>query len=194
MVSRQRSSELRRFLRRLPLAVLAAAALWLAVRRPYNEVLCWVTQTVARQMEYPRAAIVQVDGDHAILGRTDFRSSSGQLRISLVQINFNLIPLLALSLALPGWHRRGGWQQLLSALALLALSHILALFLQLKCLYAFSLGEWSATNYGVLARNVYGGLRYFFDIPVTFCLPLLLWVGTFPDRVLALAALEDRPA
>jgi hypothetical protein len=185
-------SELGRFLRRLPVAILAGAAIWFVVERPYNVALCWAAETVARQGEYPQAAMVQADGDHAILGRTDLRTDSGRLRISLTQITFNLIPFLALVLATPGALGRSGWRQLAYALPLLALSHLLALILQLKCFYAFSLGPWSDANYSALGRNVYGGLRYFFDLPVTFCLPLLLWVGAFPDRVQELGGLQER--
>jgi hypothetical protein len=183
MPSRPPGDSLRRFLRRLPVAVLVAATFWYAGKRPYNVVLCAAAQAVARQTEFPRAALVQADGDHAVLARTDLRSDSGRLRISLTQINFNMIPFLALVLALPAAMRRGGWRQLAYALPLLALSHVLAVLLQLRCFYAFSLGEWSTANYSDLARNVYGSLRYFFDLPVTFCLPLLLWVGAFPQRV-----------
>ena len=190
MRSRPPDGSLGRLLRRLPVAVVIAAALWVAVKRPYNVVLCWAAEAVARQTEHPRAALVQPDGDYAILGRTDLRSDSGRLRISLTQIHFNLIPLLALVLALPGALARGGWKQLAYALPLLALSHLLALIVQLKCFYAFSLGDWSTANYSSFARNVYGGLRYFFDLPITFCLPLLLWVGAFPDRVEALVGLR----
>ena len=75
----------------------------------------------------------------------------------------------------------------MAALGVLAAAHVLALLWQLKCFEAFSLGPWSRANYSDLARNVYGGLRYFFDIPVTFALPLVLWVATFPDKVFALA-------
>jgi hypothetical protein len=189
MRSRPPRTELSAFLRRLPLAVLAAAAVWLVVKRPYNQALCWVAETVARQTEYPQAAMIQADGDHAILGRTDLRTDSGRLRISLTQINFNLIPFLALVLATPGWAARGGWKQLAYALPLLALSHVLALILQLKCFYAFSLGPWSDANYTTLGRNLYGSLRYIFDLPVTFCLPLLLWVGAFPEKVRELGGL-----
>lgn len=189
MVSPLPSAELRRFLRRLPLAIVVAAALWLALKRPYNVALCWVTENAARQMEYPQASLVEADGDYALISRSDMRAGSGRLRFSLTQIQFNLIPLLALVLALPASLRRKGWQQLLMAVALLAISHLIGLYLQLKCFYAFSLGAWSEANYGAFARNFYGGLRYFFDIPVTFCLPLLLWVGAFPDRVLGLAGL-----
>jgi len=190
MPSSRPASELGRFLRRLPLAVLAATLLWAAVKRPYNVGLCQLTEAVARQTEFPRAASIQADRDHAILGRTDLRADSGRLRLSLTQIHFNLIPFLALVLALQGALSRGGWKQLLYALPLLVLSHMLTLLLHLKCFYAFSLGEWSSANYSDLARNVLGGLRYFFDLPVTFCLPLLLWVGAFPERVQRLADLR----
>jgi hypothetical protein len=189
MRSRPPDGSLGRFLRRLPVAVVIAAALWVALKRPYNVALCWAAEAVARQTEFPRAALIQPDKDHAILGRTDLRSDSGRLRISLTQIHFNFLPLLALVLALPGALARGGWKQLAYALPLLVLSHLLALIIQLKCFYAFSLGDWSTANYSNLARNVYGGLRYFFDLPVTFCLPLLLWVGAFPDRVEELVGL-----
>lgn len=189
MRSRPPRSELSRFLRRLPLAVLAAAAIWGAVRVPYNTMLCWLAENISRPTEFPQAAMVQPDGDHAILGRTDLRTDSGRLRVSLTQINFNLIPFLALVFATPGAFARGGWRQFLYALPLLMLSHVLALILALKCFYAFSLGPWSDANYTSLGRNVYGGLRYFFDLPVTFCLPLLLWVGAFPDRIRELGGL-----
>ena len=191
MRSPLRASSLGRFLRRLPVAVLVAAALWLMLKRPYNVALCWAAETVARQTEYPAAAMVQPDKDYAILGRTDLRVDSGRLRMSLTQIQFNFIPFLALVLALPGALARGGWKQLAFALPLLVLSHLLALILHLKCFYAFSLGDWSAAQYSDLARNVYGGLRYFFDLPVTFCLPLLLWVGAFPRRVQELIGLPE---
>ena len=191
MRSPLRSTELGRFLRRLPLAVLIAAGLWYALRRPYNVALCWAVEQVARQTEFPRAATVQADGDYAILGRTDLRADSGRLRQSLTQIQFNFIPFLALVLALPGALARGGWKQLAYALPLLMLAHLLALLLHLKCFYAFSLGEWSQVHYSSLGRNVYGGLRYFFDLPVTFCLPLLLWVGAFPRQVSGLVRLEE---
>jgi hypothetical protein len=189
MPSRPPAAELRRFLRRLPVAVLVAAAVWYAGKRPYNTALCEAAQAVARQTEFPRAALVQADGDHAVLARTDLRSDSARLRISMTQITFNVIPFLALVLALPGALRRGGWRQLAYALPILALSHLLSVLLQLRCFYAFSLGEWSTVNYSDLARNVYGSLRYFFDLPVTFCLPLLLWVGAFPRRVQELVGL-----
>ncbi|MGE5236332.1 MAG: hypothetical protein ACM3O7_08300 [Acidobacteriota bacterium] len=187
----RRTTELARLLRRLPLALLAAVAVWVVLKPVYNELLCSATQAVARTFEPPpRAALIVRDGDGALLGRTDLRSDSGYLRISLAQIHFNLVPFLALTLALPGALRGRGWRRALAALAVLGLSHLLALLWQLKYLYAFQLGPWSTANYSDLARNVYGFLRYSFDLPVAFTLPLLLWLVAFRERLKPLVGLE----
>jgi hypothetical protein len=101
-----------------------------------------------------------------------------------------MIPLLALVLAFPGALSGRNWRRLAGALAVLAAAHVAGLILQLRFFYAFSLGAWSTANYSDLARNVVGGLRTFYDIPVTFALPLVLWVWFFPDRVFKLLGLS----
>ncbi len=176
-------------LRRLPLAVLLAMGVWLAVRPFYNPALVWVTQGVARLLEYPRATVITVDGSYAIIGRSDLRVDSGRLKYSLTQIHFNLVPFLALCLAFQGALKGGGWRRVAGATGILAVSHVFTLLLQVKAFFAFNLGPWSAAHYSNLERDLIGGARYFFDIPVTFALPLLLWVAAYPDRVLALLGL-----
>lgn len=176
-------------LRRLPLAVLLAVGVWLVVRPAYNPSLAWVTQGVARLVEHPRATVITVDGSYAIIGRSDLRSDSGRLKYSLTQVHFNLVPFLALCLAFRGALRRGGWRRIGGATGILAVSHVFTLLLQVKAFFAFNLGPWSAVHYSNLERNLIGGARYFFDIPVTFALPLILWVAAYPDRVLALVGL-----
>ncbi|HVN31694.1 MAG TPA: hypothetical protein VMT45_06875 [Thermoanaerobaculaceae bacterium] len=189
MPSRAPAADIRTFLRRLPLALAGAVVLWALARPIYAHALCAATQFLARVAEVPPASAVVLQGDDALLGRTDMRADSGWLKVPLVQIHFNLVPFLALALALPRPLAGGGWRRLLLALAVLAASHVLALLFQLKFLEAFSMGPWSQANYSDLARNVYGTLRYFFDIPVTFALPLLLWIGTYPQQVFALVGL-----
>ncbi len=176
-------------LRRLPVAVLLAVGVWLALKPLYNPALAWVTQGVARLAEYPRATIITVDGSYAIIGRSDLRSDSGRLKHSLTQIHFNLVPFMALCFALRGALTGAGWRRFVGALGVLAGSHVLSLFLQVKAFFAFNLGPWSAVQYSDFERNLIGGARYFFDIPVTFALPLILWVAAYPDRVFALVGL-----
>jgi hypothetical protein len=184
-----RAVELCVFLRRLPLALVAAVFLWALARPVYTPVLCATAEFLARLFEVPPASAVVLQGGDALLGRTDMRADSGWLKFPLTQIHFNLVPFLALVLALPRPLVAGGWRRLLLALAILAASHALSLLWQLKCLEAFSMGPWSSANYSDVARNVYGTLRYFFDIPVTFALPLLLWVGSYSQQVFALVGL-----
>lgn len=191
MLSRRSSADLARFVRRVPVAAIAAAAIWFAVRPVYNPVVCTLGQAVARFFEYPRVAKVVLDGKDALIGRTDLRADSAWLKVSLTQIHFNLIPFLALFLAMPKPFKGGGFKALLAALGLLLASHVVALFLNVKVYYSFNLGAWSRINYSDFSRNVYGGLRYFFDIPVTFALPLLLWVGFFPERVFRLLGFDQ---
>jgi hypothetical protein len=189
MPSRTPATEIRTFLRRLPLTLAGAVVLWALARPVYNPALCATTQFLARLFEVPPASAVVLQGGDALLGRTDMRADSGWLRFPLTQIHFNLVPFLALVLALPRPLAEGRWRKLLAALAILAAAHVLSLLWQIKFLEAFSMGPWSRANYSDLARNVYGTLRYFFDIPVTFALPLLLWVGSYPGEVSRLVGL-----
>ncbi|NWG00586.1 MAG: hypothetical protein HXY19_06550 [Thermoanaerobaculaceae bacterium] len=181
--------ELGRFLRRLPLSVLAAAAIWVVVRPVYEPALCRSAEIAARMVEFPKVAKIQRDDGHALIGRTDLRADSAWLKLSLTQIHFNAVPFLALLFAFPGARPKGTFRRVLVAVGVLLLSHVLALVANVKVFYAADLGSWSQSHYSDTARALYGALRYFFDIPVTFTLPLLLWVGVFRERVLALAGM-----
>jgi hypothetical protein len=193
MRSQDGAPDLGGFLKRLPLAAAAAVIVWVVTRPFYDPLLCAGTQVLGRVFEYPGASVVTLQGGNALLGRNDMRVDSAWLRFPLSQIHFNLVPMLALVLALPHPFARGGWKRLLAALAILGASHVLSLLWQLKCMEAFSMGPWSRAVYSDLDRNVLGALRYFFDIPVTFALPLLLWVGAYPRQVFALAAAPLAP-
>lgn len=179
-------------LRRLPLALFLAVGVWLALRPIYNPALAWCAQGLARLFEVPRATLITADGSYALIGRTDLRADSGRLRYSLTQVHFNLVPFLALCFALRGALRRGGWKRLVGAAGVLAVSHVVNLVLQAKAFSAFNLGPWSAAHYSNLERDLIGGARYFFDIPVTFALPLVLWVAAYPERVLGLVSLGSK--
>jgi len=187
-----RRPERGRFWRRLPWALLGSVLLWLLVRSGYNTMLTFTAQGLCRLVEHPPVTQVVSDGEAAIIGRSDLRADSGRLRYPLTQIHFNLIPALALALALPGWRQSNGWQRLASMLLLLVISHILSLVWHVQYFFATGLGPWSLANYGAVSREILGGLRYFFDIAVTFTLPLLLWVGYFHEQVFALLDVEAK--
>lgn len=180
---------MRRFLRRLPLALVAAGAVWLIVRPVYDPFLCRSGEIAARMVEFPKVAKINLAEGSALIGRTDLRADSAWLKLSLTQIHFNAVPFLALVFALPGAMGGGRWRRVLVAFGILVASHILALVVNVKVFYASGLGEWSQTNYSDGARAFYGALRYFFDIPLTFTLPLLLWAVALWERVAALVGM-----
>lgn len=189
MPSRPPAAELGRFLWRLPWAVVVALALWALARPAYDRFLCGATRALARALESPPAALIVRDGDRALLGRSDLAPDAAKLRVSLTQMHFNLVPFLALTLALPGALAGGRWRRLLVALAVFAVAHVLALLFQLRGHYAFSLGTWSLANVSSLERNVVGTARLFFDIVVAFGLPFVAWVAAFREQVAGLVGL-----
>jgi hypothetical protein len=183
------AAELRRLLRRLPWALVAALSVWALARPAYDRVLCSATRSLARAFESPPVALVVRDGSHALLGRSDLPPDSAKLRVSLTQIHFNLVPFVALTLALPAALAAGRWRRLVVVLAVFAASHVIALFFQLRGHYALSLGDWSLANVSSLERNLVGTARLFFDLVVTFSLPFVAWAIAFRERVARLTGL-----
>jgi hypothetical protein len=181
------AADLRLFLRRLPGALVVALLLWAMARPAYDRFLCRTTRALARALESPPAALVVRDDHHALLGRSDLAPDAAKLRVSLTQIHFNLVPFLALTLALPGALAAGRWRRLVVALAVFAVAHVLALFFQLRGYYALSLGEWSLANVSSFERNLVGTARLFFDLVVTFSLPLVAWAIAFREKVAKMA-------
>jgi hypothetical protein len=104
----------------------------------------------------------------------------------LADITFNTIVLLALYLALPRPLSRGQLERLFMGACVLYLTQALNLVFHIKTLYALGLGEWSRQHYSDLARNAFGFLRYFTDLPGRFSFPFLIWLGFNWDPVMEL--------
>ena len=109
--------------------------------------------------------------------RTDFHTNSKVPTVSMTEVTFNTIVMLALYLALPRPFSRKQLESLFMGWCVLILCQSLNLVFHIKTLYATSLGEWSATHYSDLARNIFGFGRYFTDLPGRFSFPFLIWLG-----------------
>ncbi len=134
-------------------------------------------QTLIRSFEYPRVTRLVV-GDHRVqMRRTDFRTDSKVPSVSMNEITFNTIVLLALYLALPNPFSKRQLERLFMGWCVLCLTQSINLLFHVKALYAMGLGEWSQHNYSDLARNVFGFGRYFTDLPGRFSFPFLIWMG-----------------
>jgi hypothetical protein len=172
------------FLRRLPVALVAGVMLWLLLRPAVDIGVSGLAQTLIRAFEHPRVTRLVVDDHRVQIHRSDFRSGSGIPTVSLTEINFNLIVLLALYLALPRPFSRRQLERLFMGCCVLYLTQTLNLVFHVKTLYAAGLGEWSRQSYGDLARNIFGFGRYFTDLPGRFSFPFLIWLGFNWDVVM----------
>jgi len=172
------------FLRRLPLTLIAAVAIWVALRPAIDTVVAGFAQTLIRSFEYPRVTRLVVEDHRVQIRRTDLRTDSKVPSVSMNEITFNTIVLLALYLALPNPFSKRQLQRLFMGWCVLCLTQSINLLFHVKALYAMSLGEWSQHNYSDLARNVFGFGRYFSDLPGRFSFPFLIWMGFNWDVVM----------
>ncbi len=182
------------FLKRLPLTLVIAILVWLALRPVWDTAVTGLAEILVRSFEYPRVTRLETVDHRAQVFRSDFRSDSSIPTIPLTEIHFNTIVLLALFLALPNRFSRKNLERLVMAWFLLYLTQTLNLFLHVKCIYALNLGEWSQQTYSDFSRNFYGFWRYFTDLPGRFSFPFVFWLGFFWEGVLGMLTTIVPPA
>ncbi len=179
-------------LKRLPLTLLAGILIWFALRPVLDSAVAGFAQILIRTFEYPRVTRLVVQDHRAEVHRADFRSNSAIPTVGLTQVHFNTIVLLSLYLATPGLRLRTRFERLFMGWSLLYLTQTLNLVFHVKCIYALGLGAWSDQAYSDFARNVFGYLRYFTDLPGRFSFPFLIWLGFNWNDVLRLLGRQTR--
>ncbi len=167
----------RRFLRRLPLAFAGGLLIWLLIRPGLDAGVSWLAQTLIRSFEVPRVTRLVPTSHHADVQREDFRPDSKVPSIPLTPVHFNTIVLLALFFSLPRPFSRRQLERLLMGWSILFFLQTVNLMAHVKFMYATALGPWSTANYSAFARNFWGYLRYFTDLPGQLGAPFLIWVG-----------------
>ena len=181
----------RAFLRRLPVTLLAAIVIWLLIRPALDRAAAGIAQTLVRSFEYPRVTRLVVSDHRVEMRRTDLRTDSAVPTVSMTEVSFNTIILLALYLALPRPFSRRQLERLFMGWCLLLLSQAMNLVFHVKTLYALGLGEWSRHYYSNLARNFFGFGRYFTDLPGRYSFPFLIWIGFNWDTVMRMLRISD---
>lgn len=167
----------RTFLRRLPVAFLAGLIIWLLVRPALDGGVSGLTQILIRSFEYPKVTRLVVVEHRAEVRRADFRSDSKIPTIPLTTVHFNTIVLLALFLALPRPFSRRQLERLFMGWTVLFLLQTVNLVAHVGFMYATAFGAWSTMHYSAAARNFWGYLQYFTDLPGQLSAPFLIWIG-----------------
>jgi hypothetical protein len=179
------------FLRRLPATLIAAIVVWLLLRPAIDWAVAGIAQTLVRSFEHPKVTRLVVHNHWVQMRRTDFRSDSTVPTVSMTEVTFNTIVLLALYLALPRPFSRRQLEALFMGWCVLILCQSVNLVFHVKALYAIGLGEWSQHHYSEFARNVFGFGRYFTDLPGRFSFPFLIWLGFNWDVVMQMLRVTD---
>jgi len=179
------------FLRRLPVTLIAAVVIWLVLRPAIDTVVAGLTQTLIRSFEHPRVTRLVVEDHRTQMRRSDLRTDSKVPSVSMTEVSFNTIVLLALYLALPHPFSRKQLERLFMGWCLLCLSQSVNLLFHVKTLYSMGLGEWSQHHYSDLARNIFGFGRYFTDLPGRFSFPFLIWLGFNWDVVMKMLRVSN---
>ena len=182
------------FLRRLPVTLIAAVVIWLLLRPVIDTAVAGLAQTLIRSFEYPRVTRLVVEDHRAQMRRTDLRTDSKVPSVSMTEVTFNTIVLLALYLALPRPFSRRQLERLFMGWCVLCLSQSINLLFHVKTLYAMGLGEWSQHHYSDLARNVFGFGRYLTDLPGRFSFPFLIWLGFNWSVVMKMLGIQEEDA
>jgi hypothetical protein len=179
------------FLQRLPVTLVAAIIIWLILRPAIDTVVAGLAQTLIRSFEYPRVTRLVVEDHRAQMRRTDLRTDSKIPTVSMTEVTFNTIVLLALYLALPRPFSRRQLERLFMGWCVLCLTQSMNLLFHVKTMYAMGLGEWSQHHYSDVARNVFGFGRYFTDLPGRFSFPFLIWLGFNWDPIMKMLRVSD---
>ncbi|HEX6085749.1 MAG TPA: exosortase H-associated membrane protein [Thermoanaerobaculia bacterium] len=155
---------------------LAGLAVWVFLSPLYNRAIAAAAEKTMRVFESP--AVTQLrpaEDNYVTVDRKDFDPRSKRPGIALHDLTFNVILLTALFAASkrPFSDRNiGGF---FAAAAILALTHILGLVIEVMSIYVAKLGMWSTVNYSNVERNVWGVANHFYRLVLMYAIAFALW-------------------
>jgi hypothetical protein len=172
---------LKRLLLKGFLILILSLVLWVYVLQPpYSRLLVSVSQKVHSWIEKKEKTLIQLQGDMIVFVPQGLATQE-QKRIpagkrDVRELDYNSVILITLILFSPGL--RGGKRMLVlvAGFALLFLTHLLNILVQVKFFYALQLGGYSQIPYGPWERNIYAFLKQFFELIGRFAFPFAIWM------------------
>ena len=155
---------------------LVGLAVWVFLSPPYNRVIAAAAEKTLRIFERPPVTQLRpAEDNYVTVDRRDFDPRSKRPGIALHDLTFNVILLTALFAASrrPFSDRNiGGF---FAAAAILALTHILGLTIEVMSIYVAKLGMWSTVHYSNVERNVWGVANHFYRLVLMYAIAFALW-------------------
>lgn len=154
---------------------LLGLALWWGMSETYASVLAKSASPLLRLTEDPAVTLLRADGKHIIVNRSDFPRTSARPGVPAHDLTFNVILLTTLFAANHKAFSNRNVAGLAVAILLLYLTHIVAVYVTVKSIYALQLGEWSRVNYGEISRNVWAGAAHFYRLVGLYAFAFAIW-------------------
>lgn len=154
---------------------LAGLLLWTASFPTYGRLLAEAAEPVLRFLERPAATRLYAEDRRLVVDRADFASRSERPSLPVDDLTFNIILFLTLAATRERLLRDRGLVRLLAAFGILGVTHVAAVVVAVKALYATQLGAWSAAYYGAVSRNLWAGLGHFYRLAGCWAIAFALW-------------------
>jgi hypothetical protein len=170
----------------------AGVIVWVLLSPLYDRVIGAGAQAVMRAFEKPKVTrLVMAEDKLTTVDRSDFDPRSKRPAISIADLTFNWVLLLALFAAAPRTLSDRNIGGFLAASAALALTHILGVVTRVRSIYVAQLGMWSTVNYTSFDRNLWGTADHFYRLVLMYALAFGLW-WIFRDASVAAPAKKKR--
>jgi hypothetical protein len=151
-------------------------AFWLMASPLYDRGIAAGAEGVMRAFENPKVTRLRpADDNRVTVDRSDFDPRSKRPAISLRDLTFNVVLLIALFAASRRTFSDRNIGGFFAAVAILAVTHIAAAVVEVMSIYVAQLGPWSRAHYSDFDRNLWGVARHFYRLVLMYAIVFALW-------------------
>lgn len=155
---------------------LAGVAFWVALSPLYDRVIAAGAESVIRAFEEPNVTRLRLASDNfTTVDRADFDPRSKRPGISIRDLTFNIVLLMALFAASARTFSDRNIGGFLVAAVILAFTHVFGVVTEVMSIYVAKLGLWSTVNYSAFDRNLWGVLNHFYRLVFMYAIAFALW-------------------
>lgn len=155
---------------------LVGVAIWALLSPLYDRFVAGSAEKLLRLFEKPPVTQLRpAEDNYVTVDRADFDRRSKRPAISIRDLTFNIVLLVALFAASKRIFSDRNMAGFAAAAALLALTHILGTAGEVMSIYVAKLGPWSAVHYTAFDRNLWGVLNHFYRLVFMYAIAFALW-------------------
>lgn len=154
----------------------AGVVVWVLLSPLYDRMLAKGAEAVMRSFESPKVTRLRPQPDQfTTVDRTDFDPRSKRPGISIRDLTFNIVLLVALFAASKRPYSDRNIGGFLVAAVALTLTHLLAVIAEVMAIYATKLGMWSTVHYSAFERNAWGVASHSYRLVLMYAIVFALW-------------------